>query len=136
MNEEDALKPLELVSNVIELKPDKKYVLIFKNAAVDQLGYINDVLRKHGLDCVCLRTFDDVQIIEAPAKTREDRFWEQMSQAMTINERRVIFAKLAEHLGIDIDEQGNTDDGIKKRYGPDEAKEILEPYKEIEDYLA
>lgn len=65
MNNED-FKPLQLVSNVIELKPDKKYVLIFKNAALDQLGHINDVLRQHGFDCVCLRTFDDVQVIEAP----------------------------------------------------------------------
>jgi hypothetical protein len=131
------LEGLQFVSNVIELKPDKKYLLIFKgDIHLMQLEQINAYLRKQGIDCACIRSIDDVQVIEAPAKTDSLQFWEEMGKVMTINERRAIFAKLGEHLGIDVSEWGEVDDGIKKHYSLDEAKKILEPYKKFEDYIS
>lgn len=133
------LEALQFVSNVIELKPDKKYLLAFKGLTHDQLDQIHEALRRRGYDCFCIALYEgqELQVIEAPAKTEPepDPFWQQFSRDMTINERRAIFAKLAEHLGLAVDEWGNTDDGIKKQFSLDETKKILDPYKKIEDYL-
>jgi hypothetical protein len=141
MNEENLkLEDLLFVSNTIELKPDKKYLLVFKgNMTIDQLNRVLDYLRSHGIHGVGIALHDgqELQVIEAPVKIEPepDRFWQQLSRDMTINERRAIFAKLAEHLGLAVHEWGNTDDGIKKQFSLDEAKAILAPYKKIEDYL-
>lgn len=152
MIEEEALKTLQFVSNVIELKPDKKYLLVFKgNITVDQVQSAIDILAAqdiHGIG-LAIDHGDDLQVIEAPAEIASKRFeqaqqytkaikeiadsafWQELGQAMTINERRAIFAKLAEHLGIAVDEWGNTDYEVKKQFSVDEAKAILEPYKKI-----
>lgn len=150
------LEALQFVSNVIELKPDKKYLMIFDGLNYHQLNAINDVLRARGFDCLCITTFEgqEVKVIEASAEDTSNRFeqaqqytkaikeiadsafWQELGRAMSIRERRAIFAKLAEHLGLAVDEWGNTDDGIKKQFSLDEAKKILEPYKKIEDYLS
>jgi hypothetical protein len=72
MNEEETLKALQFVSNTIELKPDKKYLLIFKRITHYQLEQVNDYLRKQGFDCTCISAPDgnDVQVIEAPATNK------------------------------------------------------------------
>lgn len=64
------LEALQFVSNVIELKPDKKYLLIFKGLNYHQLNQINEALRAHGFDSLCITTFEDqeVKVIEAPDK--------------------------------------------------------------------
>jgi hypothetical protein len=128
------LEALQFTSNAIELKPDKKYLLLFKEINYHQLNHINDYLRSQGLHCICIGTLgQDVQVIEAPAKP--DPFWQQLSRDMGINERREVFKKLGEHLGIDVSEWGEIEDRVKKHYSVEEAKKILEPYMEIEDYI-
>ncbi len=64
----DNLEALKFTSNVIELKPDKKYLLIFKGVTHYQLVQVNAYLRKQGFDCACISAPDrnDVQVIEAP----------------------------------------------------------------------
>jgi hypothetical protein len=134
----DSLEALQFTSNVIELKSDKKYLLIFKDATTDQLNSVNEYLWAHGFHCACIRSLDgeDVQVIEAPAKSDPSEFWRNLSRDMTINERRAIFAKLAEYLGVPVSELGESEqDGEKHRYSLDTANKILEPYKKIEDYL-
>lgn len=60
---------LKFVSNVIELKPNKKYLLIFKDTDHYTLDRVNKYLKIMGLDCACISTPDnqDVQVIEAPS---------------------------------------------------------------------
>jgi hypothetical protein len=77
-NENPDIQALQFVSNVIELKPDKKYLLIFKDMTHYQLDQIDKYLRARGFDCACINTHDQaVQIIEVP-----------VSEALTTNERR------------------------------------------------
>lgn len=146
------LEALQFVSNVIELKPDKKYLMVFDGITQHQLEHINEVLRARGFDCLCITTFEgqEVKVIEAPAETAPNRFeqaqqytraikkiadsafWQELGRAMTINERREIFKKLAEHLGVSVDGQGNAGvDGEKHCYSLEEAKAILGPYMSI-----
>lgn len=70
MNEENLkLEDLLFVSNTIELKPDKKYLLVFKgNMTIDQLNHVLEYLRSHGVHGVgiALRNGEEVQVIEAP----------------------------------------------------------------------
>lgn len=72
---------LKFVSNVIELKPNKKYLLIFKGLNnMYQLDQINKYLRAEGFDCACISTPDDqdVQVIEAPSgevTAKKNPFW-------------------------------------------------------------
>jgi len=133
MNED--LKDLLFVSNTIELKPDKKYLLVFKGINHHQLNQIQEALRIRGFDCLCIIAphDQDVQVIEAPAVTEpSSTFWEEMSKSLTLNERRAIFAKLATHLGIAVDDAGDTESGEGHRYSMEEAKKILEPYREVD----
>lgn len=64
-------KPLEAVSNAIELKPGHKYLLVFKgNMTVHQIAPIIEQLRLmdiHSLG-IALAENDDLQVIEVPAK--------------------------------------------------------------------
>jgi len=138
MNEEDALKALQFTSNVVELKPDKKYLLIFKDIHLMQLEQINAYLRKQGFDCTCIRTVEDVQVIEAPAKPDPSEFWRNLSRDMTINERRAVFKKLSELIGVPVNEFGEVEQEgeIKHQWSFEEAKAILEPYKKFEDYIS
>jgi hypothetical protein len=96
------LEALQFVSNVIELKPDRKYLLVFNGLSMHQLNVVQDALRSHGFDCLCLNLpkGDDLQVIETSEAVESKSFWEQISQSMTINERRAIFKEIAEHLGI------------------------------------
>jgi hypothetical protein len=75
----DDLQPLQFVSNVIELKEGKKYLMIFHETDRWVLDRIEKVLYERGFDCLCLGAYDgnEVQVIEAPA-----------NEALTINERR------------------------------------------------
>jgi hypothetical protein len=131
------LEGLQFVSNVIELKPDKKYLLLFKEINYHQITHLNDYLRSQGLHCICIGTLgQDVHVIEAP-NAESKSFWEELGKAMTINERRAIFAKLAEHLGLavcDAEEEGPT--VSTKRFTQEQVNEILGPYIETGDYLA
>jgi hypothetical protein len=71
-------------------------------------------------------------VIETSEAVESKSFWEQISQSMTINERRAIFKEIAKHLEIAVDEWGNIEDETKKQFSLDEAKAILKPYREIE----
>jgi len=65
-------KPLQFVSNVVELKPDKKYLLVFKgDIPVDQLNRALDTLRSEGFHGVgiALREGQDLQVIEASTES-------------------------------------------------------------------
>lgn len=68
MSEEEALKALQFTSNVIELKPGKKYLLVFKHITLYQIEQVNEYLRNRGFDCACISAPDgEVQVIEAPS---------------------------------------------------------------------
>lgn len=62
------ISDLLFVSNTIELKLGKKYLLVFKGATRQQLEGVMRALGQQGVDCVGigLRDGQDVQIIEAP----------------------------------------------------------------------
>lgn len=65
------IEALKFVSNVIELKPDKKYLLVFKgNITAHQLNGVIDNLRAQDIHSVGIAINDgqDIQVIEAPAK--------------------------------------------------------------------
>lgn len=90
------VEALKFVSNVIELKPDKKYLLIFKgNITVHQLNGVIDHLRAQGIHSVGIAINDgqDIQVIEAP-----DDPWSQLGHILTINERRALFSEAWEIL--------------------------------------
>ena len=68
MNIQD-FPPLQAVSNVIELKPDKRYLLVFKGIlTVEQVESFLSVLKAQGITClgVALGTDDELQVIEMP----------------------------------------------------------------------
>lgn len=146
------LKDLLFVSNTVELKEDKKYLMVFKGVTAKQLEHVMAALGERGITCfgMALQEGQDLEIIEAPAETAPNRFeqaqqytraikeiadsafWQGLGRAMAINERREIFKKLAEHLGVPVDEQGNADiDREKHCYSLEEAKAILAPYRKI-----
>lgn len=146
------LKDLLFVSNTVELKEDKKYLMVFKGVTAKQLEHVMAALGERDITCfgMALQEGQDLEIIEAPAETAPNRFeqaqqytraikeiadsafWQEPGRAMTINERREIFKKLAEHLGVSVDEQGNAEvDGERHCYSFEEAKAILGPYMSI-----
>ena len=59
-------KPLEAVSNVIELKPDKKYLLVFIGATFDQVEQAKARLKASGIQGVGIGLPDGVhlQVVE------------------------------------------------------------------------
>ena len=61
---------LQAVSNVIELKSDKKYLLVFKGDGITQqeLGHILTGLRSRGIDSVGIALYDgqELTVIEVP----------------------------------------------------------------------
>lgn len=71
MNED--LQALQFVSNVVELKADKKYLLVFKNIPFEVLERVSDMLHICGFDCFCIALYDgdDLKVIEAPVKQKE-----------------------------------------------------------------
>lgn len=87
------IESLKFVSNVIELKPDKKYLLVFKDTDGEVLDITSNALHRSGFDCFCIAVSKDenLQIIEAPAKTEQEYPWSQLGQILTINERRALF---------------------------------------------
>jgi hypothetical protein len=83
------IKALKFVSNVIELKPNKKYLLVFKgNITVHQLNGVIDHLRAQDIHSVGIAIHDDqdLQVIEAP-----DDPWNKLGHILTINECRALF---------------------------------------------
>lgn len=65
--------PLEAVSNVIELKPDKRYLLVFRGLEgmkASQLAEISERLSAIGMVNVCLSMPEgsNLEVIEAPAE--------------------------------------------------------------------
>ncbi len=59
----------QAVENVIELKPDKKYLLIFKGVTLTQLEAVIKRLRAEGItNCmgIAIQDGQEVQIVEAP----------------------------------------------------------------------
>lgn len=92
----EPIESLKFVSNVIELKPDKRYLLVFKgNITVHHLNGIIDNLRAQGIHSVGIAIHDDqeLQVIEAP-----DDPWSQIGHILTINERRALFSEAWETL--------------------------------------
>ncbi len=62
-------KPLKFVSNVIELKPNHKYLLVFKGDITrDQVDHATALLQARGIRAVSLRigSDDNVDVIEVP----------------------------------------------------------------------
>ena len=60
---------LKFVSNVIELKPDRKYLLVFKgNVSIMEIDRAGRVLREQGFDCISLSLGEnvDMDVIEVP----------------------------------------------------------------------
>jgi hypothetical protein len=60
---------LQFISNVIELKPDKKYLLVFKgNIPIASLNRVLDHLRSRGINGVGVALYgeDELQVIEVP----------------------------------------------------------------------
>lgn len=69
-------EPLQSVSNVIELKPGHKYLLVFNHThyGPDQLDYLAGQLYKMGYQCFCVATYDndgEIQVIEVPDEAKE-----------------------------------------------------------------
>ena len=66
MNED--LQALQFVSNVVELKQDKQYLLVFKGVNPFQLNAVDKALRERGFNCLSIVVYgdQDVQVIEAP----------------------------------------------------------------------
>lgn len=63
------MNPLHAVSNVIELKPDKKYLLIFTgNFTRQALAELMGTLRAGGVNGIgiALRTGDEVEVVAMP----------------------------------------------------------------------
>jgi hypothetical protein len=63
--------PLQAVSNVIELEPGHKYLLVFKdtNYTPNQLEALAYQLDRMGYQCLAVGIYDDkadVQVIEVP----------------------------------------------------------------------
>lgn len=95
------LEAIKFVSNAIELKPDKKYLLVFKgDITVHQLNGVIDHLRAQDVHCLGIAIHDnqELQVIEAPAKVEQDDPWAQLGQILTINERRALFSEAWEML--------------------------------------
>lgn len=65
-------KPLEAISNVIELKPGHKYLLVFKNTRykAEEIDYLQGLLREMGIDCLSIDIHkdEDLQVIEVPGE--------------------------------------------------------------------
>ncbi len=63
-------EPLQAVSTVIELKPDKKYLLVFKGDDIDanMLNEISQHLRDMGIVNLSISIAQDIdmEVIEAP----------------------------------------------------------------------
>ena len=59
-----ATAPLKATSNVIELKPDKKYLLIFKGCSVSQAQVIKlkTILANMGITGLCVTIDDDTDL--------------------------------------------------------------------------
>jgi hypothetical protein len=66
--------PLRAVSNVIELKPDRKYLLIFQGnfdrQAITELMRMLHMQGVNGIG-IALRTDEGVEVIEMPAQEQE-----------------------------------------------------------------
>lgn len=64
-------QPLQAVSNMIELKPDKQYLLVLNGATVAQANDIMQRLTARGLKNLVVLYGDDVQVLEAqPARAQ------------------------------------------------------------------
>lgn len=64
----DELVPLQAISNVIELKPDKRYLFICKDANHDEAAYLMHQLEQQGLHQFMAVHGTDVEIVEIPEK--------------------------------------------------------------------
>jgi hypothetical protein len=68
-------EPLKGVSNVIELKPGYKYLLVFKGPRLTakSLHGVQEVLSELGIKgvSIALAMEDELQVIEVPEKERE-----------------------------------------------------------------
>ena len=130
MNED--LQALQFVSNVIELKPDKKYLLVFHGVNPHMLGRVDSELRERGFHSLSIATYGDqkLQVIEAPATESPGKFWEELGKALTINERRAVFAKLSELIGVSVNEYGEveTNGEVKHQWSLEEAKAFVGPH--------
>lgn len=62
------LKDLLFVSNTIELKSGKRYLMVFRGVTVNQLNNIIKALGEREVECLGIALHDgqDLQIIEAP----------------------------------------------------------------------
>ena len=64
------VKPLQAVSNVIELKPGCKYLLLFQGDHVSQaqVAKLRNMLADMGISClsVTIDTTSDLQVVEVP----------------------------------------------------------------------
>ena len=61
-------EPLKFVSNVIELKPGHKYLLVVKgDVSLMALGHAQQGLREKGIDCLCFSLgTNELDVIEIP----------------------------------------------------------------------
>lgn len=66
-------EPLRAVRNVIELKPGKKYLLLFKQILTKgEMAGIQYALDAFGVQALVCCTEGDVEIVEAPAEREEE----------------------------------------------------------------
>lgn len=59
---------LKATSNIIELKPDKKYLFVFKGVTEQQLHNLNEVIHASGFKGISIGLYkdDELEIIEQP----------------------------------------------------------------------
>ena len=74
-NYHENINPLQATSNVIELKPGHKYLLVFKSHTISQnaVEFFNGRLREMGIQCVSmmLNKEQSVEVIEVPAEQQK-----------------------------------------------------------------
>lgn len=66
--------PLEAVSNAIELKPGRKYLLVFKGVtSIFEVEHAVELLRSQGIYSIgiSLDNDQDMQVIEVPNESKE-----------------------------------------------------------------
>lgn len=61
---------IKAVSNVVELKPEHKYLLVFKGAIPEDVHQVLQMIRAVGIVCVGVGLDDgeSVQIVEVPSE--------------------------------------------------------------------
>lgn len=110
-------EPLKAVSNVIELKPGHKYLLVLKGDHIDQFAgeRANVLLREMGIESIyaVIGSNDDLQVIEVPDEkgvSEPAKYPWLANLPLTKSYKPIV---LTEDMGLRLVEKDQTSEGSK-----------------------